>query len=140
MQRKLLVVVLVVLAALIVGALPNNAAHAAPMASKGKCIVHDIHLDGNGGATWTCKKYDSGGISPQFVQEDHCGAIPNYRLEIISASSGSYCFWGVGYLGIPTISYVSTVRSLTYIDWAGFNRCGSGWVMYYPPAGGSGIK
>jgi hypothetical protein len=141
--RRFLVASIVAIA--LVGVL-GSTAFASPMATKsatttpaGKCVVHDIYLHGNGPATISCAVYatsSSGGVSPN-IYEDHCNSY-NARLEIIGKYSGSFCFYGTGYLGfgdpggLGTITSVNTVKSLEYFDGIRF-VCGSGWVMYYLP-------
>ncbi len=85
------------------------------------------------------------GVSPYVVGEDRCGGDEIYQLEIDRYSTGAYCFWGGGYIGLGSSPYgnltsVTRVISLRYD--VGGPRCGSGWVMYYEPpyTQGTGIK
>jgi hypothetical protein len=123
-------------AVLAVGAAPTTA-HAAAAAQKATCIGHDVHLQGNQHATITCWQWSTSGqtLTPKTTW-DHCSALysPTARLEIISATSGSYCFYGNGYLGLTGIYDVTTVKSLLYEDLLSLgHHYGSGWVMYYRP-------
>ncbi len=151
-----LLVGLTVLAALFIAFGPSggNTAYAAPNAAT-QCVMTAVHVTGQDAATTSCLKYaptvartskNPNGILPQAILEDHCNTSTNYRLEIVSALTGIYCFWGDGYLGLGgypalgIIQRVSEVRSLEYLDWAFINRCGSGWVLYYLPNSSTGTK
>lgn len=117
--------------------------HAAPVpASKQVCIEHDVHLHGSQPATISCGAYQSTGsnIVPNTTG-DHCNGW-NARLKIWSASSGIWCFYDYGYLGLSGIFDVMQLQSLQYTDDLGGFPCGSGWVMYYlyPYAAGTGKK
>lgn len=118
-------------------------AHAAPApVSKGKCIVHDVHLHGNQPAVISCGAYQNAGSSiGPYTSVDHCTG-DNPRLKIWSATSGIWCFYDWGYLGISGIYDVMQVASLEYTDPWGAQVCGSGWVLYYvyPYAAGTGKK
>lgn len=88
-------------------------AHGAPTpAPKQVCTEHDVHLHGSQPATISCGAYQSTGSS--IVPEttgDHCGGY-NARLKIWSASSGIWCFYDYGYLGLSGIYDVMQLQSI----------------------------
>ncbi len=115
---------------------------APPPAPEGSCLVHDVHLHGDQPATVSCGAYQSAGSSiGPYTSVDHC-TDDNPRLKIWSATSGIWCFYDWGYLGISGIYDVMQITSLLYRDPWGANVCGSGWVLYYlyPYAAGTGKK
>ena len=122
-------------AVLAVGIAPTTA-HAAAAPTQATCIGHDVHLLGNQHATITCWQWSTGRqtITPKTTS-DHCsGDAFGARLEIISATSGSWCFYGRDYLPLSGIYDVITVKSLNYEDLLSLgHHKGSGWVMYYRP-------
>lgn len=118
--------------------------HAAPRASLGgTCLHHDVYLNGHGRPTIKCTR-SSGGITPNTSWDNCTGS--DARLEIDSATTGTWCFYDAGYLGLGDpggpgdIYYVNDVISLQYLDWADRPVCGSGWVFWYksPYAAGTG--
>lgn len=111
-----------------------------------ECVVHEVHLLGNGKTTMKCLKSRipaKAGVTPYTPSEDRCQGNYIYVLEIDSKTTGAYCFFGPGdgYLGLSGIYNVSRIISLQYTT-IGSPSCGHGWVMYYHPpfTAGTGIK
>ncbi|HLZ22773.1 MAG TPA: hypothetical protein VKQ30_11680 [Ktedonobacterales bacterium] len=112
--------------------------HAAPASTTPQCMVHNVFLHRGKSATTRCAKWSTSGhqVSPYSISWDHCTA-GNAKLEIQSASTGIYCFYGDGYLGLGDsggpgdIYWVTTVYSLQYVDGFGQYVCGSGWLRWY---------
>ena len=111
------------------------------------CIVHDVYLNGSQPATLTCAKYSNGaivsstgvvalhvsGVSPDGVSPDITeGACDgNLLYWINSYYTGSWCFYGYGYIGLGSAPSgdLYTINLIDTND-EGY-ACGSGWVRYY---------